>query len=104
MCITFLGRTLKLSLFPEFEKEEKLNLENCENQSSVKKSSVRKMMACAQQDHRFFKQKLLFACFETKIIHKIVVSDFWKYNKSMDVSSLKNGDIFWIPPREYLQN
>ena len=39
-----------------------------------------------------------------KIIHKIVVSYFWKYIKSIDVLSQKLGKVYWISPREYPQN
>ena len=39
-----------------------------------------------------------------KNIHKIVVSDFWKYIKSINASSQNLGDIYWILSGEYLQN
>ena len=41
MCIAFLDRTQKQYLFPDVQKEDMLNVENCQLQFSVQKSSVK---------------------------------------------------------------
>ena len=59
----------------------------------------------ATQRSKFCKQtKCFFLDCKRKLIHKNVVSDFWKYIESIDVSSWKLGDIHWIFLRESLQN
>ena len=97
MCITFLGRTQKLSLFPELE--------------SWNRSWIWKILVSSQnhslyttQKSQFFQQiKCFLLASRQNFIHKIVVSDFWKCIKSIDVWSQNSGTSIGFLQGKYFQ-
>ena len=95
ICNTFLVRTQKLYLFPEVEKEKKLNLQNF--RTSVRKlfifCSAYKMINIVYIQHKYHSSSskncsLLFST--QKFIHKVVASRFFESTSGQLMFYLRN--------------
>ena len=107
MCILFLAaaqETIPLSRLLKLD--EKMSLEIFGIQFFVKTVQFTWQIDSiyTHEDHNFWSKNWFLPDCNQKFIHKIVVSDFWKYIESIDVLYWIRGDIHWISSRESLQN